>query len=186
MNYTHGSSPQQINAHKSNATETRKNIGTLPAPERFHVSEPNLPQLVYHFHFVNDGSGRVRIALPNEIKNVRVVYLDSLYIQFPVLLVFPFSLGVKFTKQSDYFYPDIRHGSNMSPDNTIWNHPIFENNALGTGTFVVSDEKMRCLRSYRSAYTFSNIEVTLVDETGAAFPWTEINLDIRCETMDWQ
>ena len=185
MNITHSA---KQNKPITNSTETRKNIGTIPSQERFIVSENNLPQTTYHFHFVNDGSNKVRIMLPNEIKNIKMAYIDSMYIDLnDDTIPFRFSYGVKFTKQTDYFYPEVRHGSNMSPDNTIWNRAVYANNFAGTGDLMVIDERPRCLKSYRSAYTFSQIEVTLVDEDGATIPgWLEINLDLRFETMDWQ
>ncbi len=179
---THGPNTQTKNS--SNVKETRKNIGTIPANERFHIGEPNVPVLVLHLRFVNDGSGRIRIILSPEVKNVKVVYLDSLYVDLPDAGLF--SVGVRFTKGVDYFYPDVRPGSNITPDYTIWNHPIYENTVLGTGRYVIIDEKMRTLKSYRSGTTFSNVEVSVVNENGAAVPWTEITMDLRCETMDWQ
>lgn len=185
MNVTHSSLPHTPFTHSK---ETRKNIGSIPSQDRFIVGEPNLPQFVTHFHFVNDGSNKVRISLHNEIKNIKAVFLDCLYVDLSDdSTPFRFSYGVKFTKQTDYFYPEIRHGSNMSPDNTIWNRPVFANTSIGQGDLVLVDERSRCLKAYRSAYTFSQIEVTLVDEDGVTMPgWREINMDLRFETMDWQ
>ena len=180
MNYTHGAQQTQKNTH---STETRKSIGTISSQERYHISEPNIPILTLHCHFVNDGSGRGRVLFHNEIKNVKTVYLDALYIALPTG---PFSVGLKFKKSVDHFYPDERHSGPMDLDNTLWNHPIFENTLLGTGSLVVIDERTRCIKSYRSAYTFSTIEVSLVDENGAPVNWTEINLNITCHTLDWQ
>ncbi len=186
MQHTHSSNVQS-DKHK-NARETRKGIGEFPSEGRWHVEDSRIPAYVYHFHFVNPtpltgGKGRIRLNHP--IHNVSSVYLDSLYCNstgIPVL----FSVGVQFIKSVDSFTPNILHSNGNLPDGTIWIHPTYETNTLGAGTYIIKDENQRLLRNYRSAVTLSEFEVQLIDETGSPVQWSEMNMDLRFETLDWQ
>jgi len=175
---------QTNNKNTTLANETRRNIGTIPSQERFHVGDQRIPFKDLHLRFVNDGSNKIKIRLDNEIKNVTMVTLESLYVN--TLTPFVFSAGLKFTKSSDYFYPSSVHGSGNLPDHIIWTHPKFERTVTGAGKNIISDENQRVIATYRQATTFSTFEVSLIDENGANVNWAEATINLKLETLDWQ
>ncbi len=173
------------NVSHSNATETRKGLGTIPSNERYNIGDPRVPFRDVHWTFTHTGGNRVRQRLTNGLQNVTAVYLDSLFCDAtPSPAVF--EAGIRFKKANNHFTPNIINSDSNRPDDTIWIHPTYEQNALGTGTYIIQDTTPRLLRSYRQAEYISDMEVSLVDRNGNDLPWSTMFINLKFEFLDWQ